>query len=92
MSTDRVTARKRHACDSRSSIYCADLIAPGEEYWRTTVAPWVHDAVERVGIDDEGNPIIGTVRIDRHPDGGHRGWRTLRTCAACHTNTMEVVA
>lgn len=81
--TTRPVARQKHHCDRRTSTYCVDLIAPGEEYRRATTAPWAFDELERIDVDEHGDPIVAVARLERHPDGGRRGWRHELVCSAC---------
>lgn len=85
-------AADRHECTRRASIYCAGLIEPGEEYRRHTTAPWAFDELERIDVDEHGDPIVAVVRADRHPDGGRRGWRHELVCSACVTVDEQVAA
>lgn len=85
-------ARSRHECTRRASVHCAGLICAGEEYRRDTTAPWAFDELERVDVDEHGDPIIAVVRAERHPDGGRRGWRHELVCAACQTAAEAVAA
>lgn len=85
-------AKLRHECTARSSIHCAGLICPGEEYRRDTLAPWAFDELELVGVDENGEPIVAVARAGRHPDGGRRGWRHELVCAACRRDDSEAAA
>lgn len=85
-------ARAKHECTRHASIYCVGLICPGEEYRRDTTAPWAFDELERIDVDEHGDPIVATVRAERHPDGGRRGWRHELVCSACATVAESVAA